>query len=122
MKQNDQKYAVILFVDIEGAFDNLWWPTVLTSIVEVNCSTQMLNFSKSYFRNRKAIIFSRTRNYSRKMQKGCPQGSIIGPAAWGWSMDALLNELQAGLAEDVEVIAYADDLACMIKGKTRIEV
>ena len=36
-------------------------------------------------------------------------------------MDTLLNELHA-LAEHVEVIAYADDLACLIKGNTRIEV
>ena len=36
-------------------------------------------------------------------------------------MDTLLNELHA-LADHVEVIAYADDLACLIKGNTRIEL
>ena len=121
IKQNDRKYSVILFVDIEGAFDSLWWSAVLTRIVEANCSTQMLNIIKSYFKNRKATIQCRTKSYSTKMQKGCPQGSIIGPAAWGWCMDTLLNELHA-LAEHVEVIAYADDLACLIKGNTRTEV
>ena len=122
IKQNDRKYSVILFVDIEGAFDSLWWSAVLTRFVEANCSTQMLNIIKSYFKNRKATILSRTKSYSTKMQKGCPQGSIIGPAVpGGWCMDTLLNELHA-LAEHVEVIAYADDLACLIKGNTRTEV
>ena len=64
-----------------------------------------------------------TRKYTKKMQKGCPQGSIIGPAAWGWCIDALLSERQQELSEDcVETIAYADDFACVMGGGEGLKV
>lgn len=120
---NDQRYAVALFVDIEGAFDNLWWPAVLTRVIDANCSTHMLSIVKNYFKHRKVIIGHMSKKYNRKMEKGCPQGSILGPAAWVWCMDALLKELETSIPEEhVGITAYADDLACVIKGNTRVEI
>ena len=58
--------------------------------------------------------------YTRKMEKGCPQDSIIGPTAWVWCMDVVLNDLRENVASVcAEFIAYADDLACVIKVNTR---
>lgn len=28
----NKKYVVALFIDIEGAFDNLWWPAIITRV------------------------------------------------------------------------------------------
>lgn len=57
------------------------------------------------------------------MEKGCPQGFIIGPAAWCWTMDTLLNNIEAEFdQDDVETIAYADDLILFIKANSRREV
>ena len=57
------------------------------------------------------------------MEKGCPQGSIIGPAAWVWCMDIVLNDLRKEIPpECADFIAYADDLACVVKGNTRAEL
>lgn len=51
-KFNDKKYTIVLFVDIEGAFDNNWWSAVLARIVEANCSTSIFNIIKSNFKHR----------------------------------------------------------------------
>ena len=52
---------------------------------------------------------------TRKMEKECPQDSIIGPRAWVWCMDVVLNDLREYVASMcAEFIAYADDLACVI--------
>jgi len=56
------------------------------------------------------------------MTKGCPQGSIIGPLAWNWSMDDLLNRLGSLEVGNVYVTAYADDLALLICEKSRVSV
>jgi len=57
------------------------------------------------------------------MTKGCPQGSIIGPHAWNWSMDELLNQLKELETENVYVhTAYADDLALLICEKSRASI
>ena len=93
VKHSNRKYVIVLFVDIEGTFDNICWPAVLTRITNANCSSRIINVVKDYFKNRKVTIECIGKKYSRRMQKGCPQGSIIGPAAWVWCMDALLNEM-----------------------------
>ena len=93
---------------------------MLARITEAKCSSRIINVVKSYFKHRKVSIECMSGKNTRKMQKGCPQGSIMGPAAWMWCMDALLNEMQTELSEDcVETIAYADDLACVIGGDSR---
>ena len=30
---------------------------------------------------------------SREAERGCPQGSIVGPYAWRWCMNELLNDV-----------------------------
>lgn len=57
------------------------------------------------------------------MGKGCLQESIIGPVAWNWAMDELLNVLETQTNRDsVEAITYADDLVILIKADSRREV
>ena len=82
IKFTDKKYVITIFVDIEGAFDNLLWPAILARLVRAKCSTHILKVVKSYFKNRKVIVQNKMKTYARKMQKGYPQGSIMGPAAW----------------------------------------
>lgn len=59
----------------------------------------------------------------RQMERGCPQGSILGPTAWNWAMDELLNKIETNFnSAQTEVIAYADDLAIIIKANSRREL
>ena len=119
----EKKLVVTLFIDIEGAFDNLWWPTIKKRLADAQCSSNLLKIVGSYFRNRKMIVKSKNERIRRNMKKGCPQGSVIGPMAWNWCMDALLNQIENNEDEDeMEVIAYADDLAALIKGNSRREI
>lgn len=116
----DKKYVVALFVDIEGAFDNLWWPAIKSRLVKANCSSTLINIIDKYFSKRKVIVKSNFKEAHKYMQKGCPQGSIIGPTMWNFCMDALLHQLAE--IKDVETIAYADDLAMLIGGNSRLEL
>lgn len=123
IRGSERKYIVIMFVDVEGAFDNLWWPAILNRMLAAECSTKLVNVIKSYFKNRRVRICTKLGKTEVKMRKGCPQGSIIGPSAWLWCMDAFLRKVEENIPEeDVEVIAYADDLACVVKGNSRAQV
>ena len=103
--------------------DNLWWPAILARLASASCSTHSLNVSKSYFRNRKVMVRNKMKEYTRKMEKGCPQISIIGPVAWVWCMDAILIDLRRNVpSECAHFIAYADDLAWAVKCNTRSEL
>jgi len=115
-----KKYVVALFIDIQGAFDNLWWPAIKHRLVQANCSTHLINIVNSYFKRRKVIVKSKFENLNSHMERGCPQGSVLGPTAWNWCMDLLLQSLCEDTNEDeVDVIAYADDIAVLLMADSR---
>lgn len=123
IKCSRKKYTVTIFIDIEAAFDCLWWPAIIAKIIKAECSSRIVKIIKSYFKNRRMSMQSKFDKIDKFMQRGCPQGSIIGPMAWGWCMDTFLDDFQNNIDEqDAEVIAYADDLAMIVKGNTRSEL
>lgn len=120
VNSTNKKYVIGLFFDIDSAFDGLWWPAIINRLTKANCSSNMINLIKNYFKNRKVIVKSKFESINKMMQKGCPQGSIIGPMAWGWCLDTFLDSFQEKISNrDAEVIAYADDLVMIIKGTSR---
>lgn len=119
---SQKKYVVALFVDIQGAFDNLWWTTIKERLTKANCSSSLIKLITSYFKHRKVSIKSKFDSITCWMQRGCPQGSIIGPMAWNWCMDTLLDEIMNLSIDKVEAIAYADDVVLLIKANSRMEL
>lgn len=73
------KYAVGLLFDISGAFDNVWWPSILGNLKARNCPRNLYRLISSYLSNRKAIIAGNAASVEKKVTKGCPQGSVLGP-------------------------------------------
>lgn len=53
---------------------------------------------------------------SVRVNKGCPQGSILGPTLWNVTMEALLK---MHLPNHVFIQAYADDIALSVAGPNR---
>jgi len=39
---SDKKYVIALFIDIEGAFDSLWWLAILARLIKSECSSQLI--------------------------------------------------------------------------------
>lgn len=118
---SDKRYVIALFVDIEGAFDKLWWPAIKNRLIKAQCSSTLIGIMDKYFSKRRIIVRSKFKEAYKLMQKGCPQGSIVGPTMWNICMDALLWKF-AEMYEEVSAVAYADDLAILIKGSSRLEL
>jgi len=78
----NKKYVVALFIDIEGAFDNLWWPAITARVQAAGCSSTLVNIIKSYFNDRSVVTKSKFEKFESNVERGCPQGSILGPVAW----------------------------------------
>lgn len=122
IKCSDSKYVVAIFIDIAGAFDNLWWPAILLRLIEADCSNNLFCIIKHYFKNRIMSMASRYDKIEKAMEKGCPQGSILGPLAWNWCMAVLLNEMEKLERNNIYTIAYADDLMVIINGQSRKDI
>lgn len=114
------KYVVALLFDIAGAFDNVWWPSILQKLKERNCPQNLYKLIQDYLSNRTASIGTNDHStISKSVNRGCPQGSILGPSFWNLIFDDLLNILES---HGFQVIAYADDLIVTVPGNSRKQI
>lgn len=119
VEASTDKYVVGVFLDISGAFDNAWWPLVLFNLKMAGCPRMLYNIICSYLSDRTAILNINGVERSKKLTKGCPQGSILGPVLWNVLLEDLLR---MALGEGVSIIAYADDLVLTVSGNSRVDL
>lgn len=112
---NRTKYVLGIFIDFKGAFDNLRWGSILDKLQEYRC--REINLWKSYFSDRRACVVGEAETVWASVRRGCPQGSICGPAMWNMVMNDLLVDLTN---DGFCAIAYADDLVVLVEESTRI--
>jgi ribonuclease HI len=110
------QYLLVILLDIKGAFDNCWWPQILRQLKEKNCPKNLYNLIKSYLSNRYALIKLGNLLIARKLDRGCPQGSALGPGLWNISYDELLslktptNTSIAGCCDDTKALIFGQNL------------
>lgn len=113
------KYVLGIFVDIRGAFDNVWWPAVMQELRLRGCSPVLFNLLLSYFDGRSVVYEEGHRRATRGITKGCPQGSVLGPRLWNVLFDAILRSLEV---HNAGLVAYADDLVVLVRGSSRASI
>lgn len=114
---SEAKYILAVSVDFRGAFDNLLWTSVLRKLKGLDVKEYRL--WKSYFQDRRICVVGNAETRWRDVRRGCPQGSICGPAIWNVMMEDLLSRL---ISLGCKTIAYADDLLLVIEGSSRMEL
>ena len=84
----------------------------------MECPKNLFELTKHYFQDRSASLCSKEYRAEKAVKKGCPQGSCCGPGYWNVLYNSLLNQ---EFSQRSEVIAFADDLLIMTKGKSITE-
>lgn len=109
----EQVLAVSL--DIKAAFDNAWWPALFERLKRIQCPNNIFNLIRNYLSDREVILDYADVRVTKRMSKGCIQGSTCGPVLWNIILDELLDEelptgchIQA-FADDVLLVAHAKD-------------
>ena len=118
---SNSKYMIGIFIDIAGAFDNLWWPFLFSCLQEMDCPRSLYLSLLDYRKGREVRIPDWEMDIKRSISKGCPQGSIFGPEFWDVIFDPLLKLLEREATVKVAT-AYVDDLLLMMEGDTRYEL
>lgn len=85
---------------------------------EKGCPNNIYRLLFSYLNDRKATIVTSNGKIERKMECGCPQGSISGPSLWNVFYNSLLQTNNL-LPKDSIILGYADDTLVLLKHGSR---
>lgn len=102
-----KKIVLLISLDIEGAFDNAWWPALKRQMVVKNCPKNIYALVASYLEDRKIRVNYARATSEKGTTKGCVQGSIAGPTFWNLILDSLLHKMAS---MGVYCQAFADDV------------
>ncbi|CAI6344859.1 unnamed protein product [Macrosiphum euphorbiae] len=105
------RHVVGVFLDITGAFDNVGWHPMLKRLDELGASVRTLRMVGHYLSGRTASLMLQGERYSRTIERGCPQGSQLGPTLWKVAMTGL-DKIK--LDASATTILYADDIALLV--------
>lgn len=119
IKNSDRKYIATVFVDISGAFNDLWWPELVHAMRRKGIPHNDIAMIKSYLQNRKVSYRENNIRIEKDITKGCPQGSVLGPTLWNLMLDGLL---EGDTLQGIKTIAYADDIAIIIESNSRADL
>ena len=109
----NKRHCLTVFIDIEGAFDNLDTTAAIGAMNRHRVPTDIAEWYSSYLRNRKSTVSYGSENHERLITKGTPQGGVLSPLLWNFAFDDLL-ELYDNLK--VNICGFADDACLTISG------
>lgn len=110
----NRKIVIIVSLDIEGAFDNAWWPALKNQLRVRKCPRNLYAMVDSYLSDRKIVVNYARAASGKETTKGCVQGSIGGPTFWNIILDPLLQKLTG---KGVYCQAFADDVVLVFSDK-----
>jgi len=104
-------FVGMLTLDIKNAFNSARWDKILEALKRKKTPPYLYNMIGQYLSERKIIVHAPDGS-ARPVDVSCgvPQGSVLGPDLWNVLYDDLLG---IPLPPDVEIIAFADDVALM---------
>jgi len=113
-----RKFVIMTALDVKGAFNVAWWPSVLKSLKDAECPRNLYYLSQGYFSQRTAALTTNNISIERRVTKGCPQGSCCGPGFWNLLYNSIFK-LQ--FTSHTKVIAFGDYLIILTKGESIVE-
>ena len=105
--------AIGVFLDIEGAFDNLLPGGIIRSLQTRNTPQFLLSWFQNYLVTRNVQVDHKGVLANRRLVKGTPQGGVLSPVLWNLAFDEVLSLVEG---TSIKACGYADDLALIGRG------
>ena len=106
---DEGKYVAVAFLDLSKAFDNVDHQTLLLDLSTMHFSGSVLKWFSSYLSCRyQRVAINNTISDFSPVEKGVPQGSILGPLLFNLYISHLPRLINPSTAR---VPSYADDLS-----------
>lgn len=114
-KVNSRLKTAWLSIDYEAAFDTAWWPLILDRLRGHCIGRNTFLTIQSYLSDRWICMIREDNSFLfKRTEKGCPQGSVLGPIFWNVILDEWLNTH----SEDTKKIGFADDCLAIVSARS----
>lgn len=117
--RREKKHSLFITLDLKGAFDTVWWPSIRDALRKANCPINIYNILNSYLNDRKTNFTYDGGTITKILERGCPQGSCGGPDLWNLTFNDVFQE---DWPTHTNIIAFADDVGLIISGNSNDEL
>jgi len=69
--------AIIISIDVQGAFGSAWWPAILQRLRDIKCPRNLYYLVKDYLKERKAVMTVNNSSAEKAITRGCAQGGLL---------------------------------------------
>jgi retron-type reverse transcriptase len=92
------EYCLVVYLDIEGAFDSVWHDGLLFKLHGIGVGDQMLAWLYNYFQNRTIEVqVGTSKSVSKPVRVGVPQGAVLSPTLFNVMLhDVSVSSCEAG--------------------------
>ena len=108
-----QQYALGVFLDIKGAFDNCKHDAIIEQMRSKKFPKGIIDWYAQYLENRVAHSTLQGHKCSIRVKNGTPQGGILSPLAWNLVFEKFIDTMSNS---SVKTRCFADDACLLIKG------
>ena len=107
-------YALGIFLDIEGAFDNIKFRAIERALYRAGVPAMIIAWISHLIHNRLVSFTLGDISTLRKILRGFPQGGILSPFLWNLVIDELIDIINSNNVDFLQ--AFADDLVALFRG------
>jgi ribonuclease HI len=107
------KFCLSVFLDIEGAFDNATYLSIMNALKKFNVHITVQGWINNLLINRKGIMTLKDAKLTKNLTRGVPQGGILSPTLWNLIIDELLVIIENSRLNSN---GYADDIVLSYSG------
>lgn len=102
--------ALGIFMDIEGAFDNIPFVAIKSALERTAAKGNISNWILHLVTTRNVTLRLKDTSYNIWVKAGCPQGGVLSPFLWNLVLDSLL----VYMTHTNSIFAFADDLVIIL--------
>ena len=108
------EYCVGVFLDIQGAFDNLKYNTIMREMRNQGIEHKIVDWYEQILENRTIEASIKGITCNKRPKQGTPQGGGLSTIVWNISCQPLLEKYKKGV---VIAKGFADDIILLAAGK-----
>ena len=109
-----QHHTVVIWVDMEKAFDKIWREGLIMKLLDAKVSHKMLKWIEHYLQQRSGRVrLNGKESRQEAFKHGVPQGGVLSPTLF----TLFMNSIREILDPRIKAAMYADDLAIISSEK-----